>query len=297
MNAPVIGLGELLWDIFPDQQRPGGAPANFAFHAKQLGMGGTICSRVGDDSLGNGLLQFVSENGLSAEYIQRDSEHETGRVTVDLSNADHPSFTIHEDAAWDYLTFDAAVEELMSGAAVLCFGTLAQRGKTSRRTIQSCIEAAGDDCRIVYDVNLRPPWYERPWIERSLHAADIVKLNDDESKVLASLFDYETENDLVVAQRLLNEFGVELVCITRGANGCLLVDESNHVELPGIEVVAADPVGAGDAFTAALVFAVTNGWSLRDSANVANQVAALVASCPGAMPAIQDQIAEIVARR
>ena len=292
----VVGVGELLWDCFPDARRPGGAPANVAFHARQLGLNGVIFSRVGRDQLGDELIQFVADHGLSTGYVQRDDRHETSRVTVDLTRPEHPAFIIHEHAAWDYLALDPDTTKVMGNAAAICFGTLAQRSQTSRDTIHGCISVASSTCSIVYDVNLRAPWYDRDWIERSLHAAQIVKLNAEELHTLASLLELGTDRPQSVAQQLLGLFNVELVCVTRGTQGCLLVDGTRIADAPGIEVDVSDPVGSGDAFTAALIFATLRGWRLEATAGFANQVAALVASQPGAMPELSQPFAEIVSR-
>ena len=123
----VVGLGELLWDCFNDSRRPGGAPANVAFQAGQLGCRGVVCSRVGCDPPGDDLVDFLAGQDLATDWIERDAEHPTGTVTVDTTRVDHPEYTIHERVAWDHLEFDAALEDLMAGAAAVCFGTLAQR--------------------------------------------------------------------------------------------------------------------------------------------------------------------------
>lgn len=292
----VVGAGELLWDCFPDGRRPGGAPANVAFHAQQLGLDGIVYSRVGDDSLGAQLLEFLAGNGLSVQYVQRDLDHETGRVTVDLSQPEHPSYTIHENAAWDQLSVDEPTEQLAAQASAICFGTLAQRSPTSRRAIHTMISSASDQCRIVYDVNLRAPWYEPSWIERSLRAAHVVKLNDEEVDVVADLLHFGRHGPERVAHAIQEQFGVPLVCITRGSDGCLLVDENTAADVPGMEVQVADPVGAGDAFTAALIYAQLHSWPLATTATFANRIAALVAGSPGAMPDLGPQYRKLLSQ-
>jgi len=290
----VMGAGELLWDLFPDARRPGGAPANVAFHAQQLGLDGVVLSRVGQDELGEELLQFLRDHRLSTQWVQRDREHETGRVTVDLSNPDHPRFTIHENVAWDYFALDTAAQQLAAKTAAICFGTLAQRNPVSRAAIQGLLMAAANDCLLVYDVNLRPPWFDRHQIASSLASAQIVKLNDEEVGEIATLLDIPFHDAVPVARRLQATYDVDLVCVTRGAEGCWLVDRDDVAEVPGIRIAAADPVGAGDAFTAALIFATLRGWSLQVRAEFSNQTAAMVAGRQGAMPELQAEFAETI---
>lgn len=291
----VVGLGELLWDVFPDARRPGGAPANVAFQACQLGCRGIVCSRVGDDELGREIREFLEGQGLDTSLIQIDPEHPTGTVTVDTSVADHPEYVIHEDVAWDHLAWDDATRQLMEQADAVCFGTLAQRSPVSRETILQCLLATPEPCRIVYDVNLRQSWYDRIGIERSLQSADVVKLNHHETDVLAQLLEIGTTNPRQFADALQSRFDVSLTCMTRGENGCLLIRGDELVDVPGVRIDVADAVGAGDAFTAALIFALLQEWPLSLTGAFANRVGALIAGRPGAMPPLNADFRALIA--
>lgn len=293
MNATrrhtVVGLGELLWDCFADTRRPGGAPANVAFHAEQLGHDGIVCSRVGSDPLGDELLQVVRRHGLETRHIQRDPHHPTGTVTVDSSRVDRPAYTIHEDVAWDHLECRPDWTALLSSASAVCFGTLAQRGEPSRSTIHRCL-AAATNAVIVYDVNLRQSYYDRAWIERSLAAAHIVKLNLDEVAVLADLLSAGSAEPVSLAEDVRRRFDVRTVCVTRAEEGCVVIGPSGVVDSPGVEVDVVDAVGAGDAFTAAFISGTLSRWPPSAIARFANEVGAMVAGRAGAMPAIRDQV-------
>lgn len=288
----VIGLGELLWDCFPDGRRPGGAPANFAFHASQFGAEGLVASRVGADADGGELRAVLKANGLSTRLVQVDAAHPTGRVTVELEDGE-PRYQIHEEVAWDYLAPEAELLDAMSLAAAVCFGTLAQRSPVSRATIHDCLAATGDRTLIVYDVNLRQDWFSRDWVERSLHSADVVKLNDHEWGQLNRLLDLEATGVEDFARISQERFGLGLVCITRGAKGCLLFSEDESVESPAEPVTVADAVGAGDAFTAALIVGLLAGASLEEIGTYANRVGGLVASRHGGMPRIADDLPDL----
>lgn len=291
----VVGLGEVLWDCFADSRCPGGAPANVAYQANQLGCRGIVCSRVGWDELGDELIGFLEDQGLSTDYIQRDTDHPTGTVTVDTSQANHPVFTIHEDVAWDFIALTDALKGLVSSAAAVCFGTLAQRGEVSRRTIQHCLAATPKPTLLVYDVNLRQRWYQRTRIEQSLESAGVVKLNNDEVVELARLLETGSPDEEPFARELIERFGLDTVCITRGADGCLLIDAQGAVDVPGIKVDVIDAVGAGDAFTAALIYGRLSGWNLDKQGRFANRVGALVAGKAGAMPPMTDDLAALLA--
>lgn len=292
----VIGLGELLWDEFPDSRRPGGAPGNVAFQAQQLGCRGLVASRIGCDPPGDEIRGYLAERGLDTALIQRDEAHPTGRVTVDVSDPHHPQYVIHEQVAWDFLE---ATDEWLAAAraaSAVCFGTLAQRSPASRETIHAMLGAAGPDCLIVYDVNLRQQWYDWERIERSLRASDVVKLNHEEAGVLAQMFGLAHDDHRAFAIDVQAQFDVDLVCITRAENGCLLVDRQNEVaDVPGRKVDVVDAVGAGDAFTAALIWARLQDWSLHSAAEFANHVGGLVATRRGAMPELQPELAALKA--
>lgn len=292
----VVGLGELLWDCFAGSRRPGGAPANVAFHARQLGCRGHVCSRVGRDEPGEALCRFLAEQGLDTACVQRDENLPTGWVTVDASVPGHPRFTIHEDVAWDAVEFTRELKYLMEQANAVCFGTLAQRSEVSRETIHRALEHTRADCLVVYDANLRQQWYRREWIERSLRRADVVKLNDGEVEVLGPLLELGTTAHAAFAQAVQERYDVSLVCITRGERGCLLLGEHQVHDLPGRPVEVADAVGAGDAFTAALIFARLSGWTLETAGSFANEVGALVASRPGAMPPLANELNALKSR-
>jgi len=294
LSPLVVGLGEILWDCFEDSRRPGGAPANVAFQAGQLGCRGIVASRVGDDALGEELIEFLGDQGLDTRYIQRDGGHATGTVTVDSSRADHPQYTIHHPAAWDFIECDAALCDLMSRASAVCFGTLAQRNAVSRRAIQNALAETGDGCLLVCDINIRQDWYNREVLEQSLVAAGLVKLNEDEVPIVAEALGAECGGDVEFCRLLQSRFDVQAVCITRGARGCLLVDGQQKIDSLGMAVEVADAVGAGDAFTAAWISSRLAGRRPREQADIANRVGALVASRSGAMPDLKEEFADLI---
>ncbi len=289
----LIGLGEILWDCFPDRRLPGGAPANVAFQAQQLGLRTAVATRVGRDELGDELTQFLESKGLSTELVQRDPRHGTGTVTVKPQSTG-TSYTFLENSAWDFLEIDEAWNRAAKNARAICFGTLAQRSEVSRETIRSMLSLVTDDCLVAYDLNLRPPFFERDWIHASLQQSKIVKLNDEEIRVLSTTFDTGTQTEDEFARWVLEHYGVELVCITRGANGAMAVTRDELCEVAGIAVPVVDTVGAGDAFTAAFLWSRLRNRPLDRSLNLANQLGALVASRAGAMPELREEIRELL---
>ena len=286
----IVGLGELLWDVFPDERRPGGAPANFAWHANQMGARGLVVSRVGSDPLGDLLVEFLDGRGLESDYVQRDIEQPTSTVSITTAPDGQPDYTIHEPVAWDFLEWTDALAGLFPGVAAVCFGTIAQRRPTSRSTITACLEAMPAGALKVYDINLRKASWELATVEASLETADIVKLNDEELEVLSGRLDWPGSNPAEVSAFLQDRYRLDGVWVTRGEHGCLLRGGDELVECAGIGVEVADTVGAGDAFTAAMIWSRGQGWPLADSAELANRVGALVASRPGGMPDLSDRL-------
>jgi len=282
-----LGLGELLWDCFPDRRLPGGAPANVAFHAQQLGLSAATVTRVGDDPLGREICDFLKSQGLCLDLVQHDPVHGTGTVTVEFNPAG-TKYTFKPDSAWDFLEPTSDLLSAMKSAQAVCFGTLAQRSPVSREAIHACLAAASPECLIVYDVNLRLPFYDREWIERSLRQARIAKLNDDEVRLLAQMLNAPQGDNAGFSRWLLKQYDLDLVCVTRGGEGCVVVSASEIIEVAGVPIEVVDTVGAGDAFTAALIQTRLAGWPLRRSAEFANRVGALVASRAGAMPVLTD---------
>ncbi|MBO0700211.1 MAG: carbohydrate kinase [Zavarzinella sp.] len=267
--APIVALGELLWDLLPGGRRSGGAPFNFAFHCHQLGHPAVIVSRVGDDDLGRDLCAEVRRLEMSDEYIQTDREHPTGTVKVEVSPDGQPAFSIVDDVAWDYIGWEPRLEGLATSARAVCFGTLAQRKPVSRETIRRFVRQARGRCLVVLDLNLRPTAEDPELIQASLGLADWLKVNEDE------------------AGRVSPNTHVPLVCRTRGADGCDVRAWGQAINIPGIPVRVADTVGAGDAFTAALLTQYLEGKPLADAARFANAYAAVVASKPGGTPRVE----------
>jgi len=295
-GAILIGVGELLWDCFPDSRRPGGAPANVAYHAAQLGCRARVCSRVGTDAAGDELLAYLAQRGLDTRWIQRDRRHPTGTVIVHAGRPDAPAYSIHENVAWDYLRLSPEWEREFSRADAVCFGTLAQRSSRSRSTIRRALRLA-DEALLVYDVNLRPPFCKPAWMRASIDVADVVKLNDQEAPPLAELYGLAFTGDLAdFARTLLAARELRAVCVTRGAAGCLLAARDEIVDIPGRPVEVVDTVGAGDAFTAALTCGLLERWPLALAAKFANEVGGLVASRAGAMPDLREELLDLKRR-
>jgi fructokinase len=282
----VVGLGELLWDLLPAGKQLGGAPANFAYITSLLGDHGIPASRLGQDALGGAAERRLAELALPTEFIQKDADHPTGTVQVELDAAGQPRFEISASVAWDFLDWTPQWQTLAQEADALCFGSLAQRSDRSRATIGKFVLASRQRNAVrIFDVNLRQNFFSAQVLADSMRLATIVKLNHEELPRIMRLFELEHHREEDSARRLLSLHDLKLVCITRGNGGSLLISAGECSGHPGFRVKVADTVGAGDAFTAALVHGYLRGTSLAQINENANRVGAWVASQSGATPA------------
>jgi fructokinase len=291
VNAPltIVGLGELLWDLFPVGRQLGGAPANFAYCSHLLGDNGTVVSRVGADELGNDIRESLAAFGLSDDFLESDEEYPTGTVGVTLDQAGQPDFTITYPSAWDFLEWTPALEHLATSADAVAYGSLAQRSPKSRQTIRKFLDATREDAARVFDVNLRQSFYSAEVLQDSFSRATIVKLNQDEAPKVAALLGLAANDARSFCREALRNFELPLICVTRGERGSLLVSPSEEHEHPGYRVKVRDTVGSGDAFTAALLNRYLHGASLPDANDFANRMGAWVAANSGAMPPAPDK--------
>jgi fructokinase len=279
----IIGLGEVLWDLLPSGAQMGGAPANFAYHARALGADAGVISRVGNDPLGRDILKRFEALGLPTDLVQRDDGAPTGTVTVQLGAEGVPQFTIHEDVAWDRLAMTEPALAAVAAADAVCFGSLGQRCEPARSSIQRLVAAVPSKALRIFDINLRQHFYSREIIECSLQKANLLKLNDAELPVLAAMFGLSGPVR-VQLERLAGTFNLEVVALTRGPHGSLLFGSGGWSDHGGLPVEVRDTVGAGDAFTAAMTLGLLAGWDLDRVNDHANQVARYVCSCSGATP-------------
>jgi fructokinase len=291
----VVGLGELLWDLFPAGKQLGGAPANFAYITSLLGDEGIPASRLGQDALGEEAIRRLGELGLSTEFIQHDEDHPTGTVKVEVDSAGQPRFEISESVAWDFLEWTPQWQKLARQTDAVCFGSLGQRSERSRSTILAFVQGLTPSALRIFDVNLRQNFFSKQVIEESMKLSNVIKLNQDELPRIMQLFALDHRRDDESARRLLSLYGLKLVCVTRGNSGSLLVAANESSEHPGFNVKVADTVGAGDAFTAALVHGYLRGRALDEINETANRVGAWVASQSGATPAPKDSLKESLA--
>lgn len=280
----IVGLGEILWDIFPDKTRFGGAPANYACAVAALTDKADVymVAGVGNDELGQQAVHELQQRNIQTDGLQF-RPNPTGQVNVRLNKAGNAEYTFADDAAWDDLQWNDSLQQLAHNTDVVCFGTLGQRSTESSATIQSFVENVPDSGLKIFDVNLRPPFFNDDTIRQSLALANVLKLNEEELPLVAQLSGVSgSQNELL--QQIADTWQLRTIALTLGAEGAVLLHGGQVVSTAGIPTTIADTVGAGDSFTAALTIGLLNDWPIKEIGERATQVAAYVCSQPGATP-------------
>ncbi|MBQ9426138.1 MAG: carbohydrate kinase [Paludibacteraceae bacterium] len=295
----VVGIGEALFDCLPEGRKLGGAPANFAYHVSQFGLNGCAISAIGDDELGEEIVETFEKVDL--RYVLPRVDQPTGTVMVTLDDKGIPQYDICLGVAWDNIPLTDEMLDIARNAEAICFGSLAQRSETSRRTIHAFLDAAPRTAMKVFDINLRQRWYTAEVIAESLNRANVLKINDEELDVVATmllgvpttpgkLIAEDPEKTRLVCRDLIAKYNLKMLILTCGAIGSYVFteDEESYISTP--KVVVADTVGAGDSFTATFVARMLQGKSIREAHENAVQVSAFVCTQNGAMPLLPAEL-------
>lgn len=289
-DGAILAVGEVLFDVFPDARRIGGAPFNFACQLHGLGFPVCFVSAVGADEAGDEILEFMARRGMRTDGVQQEETCRTGEVLVRLDNAGVPEYDILEDRGWDRVRFTPELEALLSeNTALVCFGTLAQRAPVTRGTVRTVLDRIDPSAVRVCDVNLRQHYHTPELVEECLTRSDIVKINDEELRAVKEMLGC-TDDERECCAGIVERFGLKCLCVTRGADG-------SEVHLPdgGCVVQGAvdagpqaaplmDTVGAGDAYTAMLCAGYLRGLPWEKTIAAASRFAAALCSVRGALP-------------
>jgi fructokinase len=282
-------VGEVLWDVFPDQERFGGAALNFCANLQRLGDRATLVSAVGHDERGRKALERMNALGLTTEQIRQVEGVPTGIATVSTGPGGEPAYLIPRPAAFDHISLTPETFAQARSAAVdwLYFGTLLQTTPEVERGTTALAQHLRP-AKAFYDMNLRPGQWNLPLVQRLSHLASIMKLNEIEAETLFSL---TSPADAVFSLESFcagwaATYSVDVMCVTLGPAGCFIYVHSNNAvhRIAGYQVSVSDTVGSGDAFAAAFLHGFHLGWPIPDTARFANALGALVASRAGATP-------------
>lgn len=287
----VVGIGELLWDKLIEGKKIGGAPGNFAYHISQFRLKSCAVSAIGNDSDGNEMLETIKEKNIPVAISVVD--YPTGTVDITMSGNGIPEYEIHQNAAWDNIPFTEELAEMARNTVAVCFGTLAQRDKTSRNTIIQFIKSMpeGDEFLKIYDINLRQNFYTKEIIDQSLTLCNILKINDGELDIITDLYQLPGNNMTEKCQELIRRHQLRILILTCGEKGSYVLTPDNELTfIPTPKVSVADTVGAGDSFTAAFTASILHGASIKEAHQKAVDVSAFVCTQHGAMPLLPKEL-------
>ncbi len=278
-------VGDLIWDLLPQGKRLGGTAVNFACLASRLGNQVSLLSSIGNDPLGEEARCELKIAGIPEDQLQVSNLYPTGTANVQLNASGDACFKLHAPVAWDDLLWTDEWKSVVSCLDAIYFGSLCRRDERSNSTIQQMIEHAEDDCVIVFDVNLRPPFYSSSVLRSSLEKATILKASEDELPIVMRLLGFPQRNnveDCIAA--LFDSYPLDLIAVTFGASGSLISSRRGSHRHFGISVPVADTVGAGDAFTAALTSYYLHDAPIRILSEAGNVWGSWIASQVGATP-------------
>ncbi len=278
----ITAIGEILYDVYPDKKRLGGAPFNFIYHIWKILGKANFVSSVGNDENGQEMLSFLNSIGFSTNHIYIDKKNPTGTVQVKLKDNKVPQFTISPDCSYDYFALsDTTINLIENETDLLYFGTLSTRSEISRQTIQSLF--GKPQLKYFCDLNLRHNFYTKELIEKTLLTTSVLKINQEELDKLKQFFDLPQFNNRAI-ERLITKFDIDLIGLTLGGNGAELYtkNETNYYKTEIVNVV--DTLGAGDAFAAILCLGYLYEMPIDDINKLANEFAADICMVNGALP-------------
>lgn len=282
----IICFGEVLFDVFPTHRKIGGAPLNVALRLASLGINAQIISRVGRDTIGSELLEFIQANKVPIALIQIDETNPTGEVLVQLDDKGSASYTIKYPVAWDEIELTPEIKSVQKNADALVFGSLVCRATTSHETLLKLIEIAKYK---IFDVNLRAPFYKKEVLMELMQQSDFIKFNDDElfeiCEFLDSPFHSLEQNMLFIAEQT----NAKSICVTKGNHGAVLYHNGIMYYNSGYKINVVDSVGAGDSFLAGLLSKLLMDEEPQKAIDFACALGALVAGSEGANPIISEE--------
>lgn len=288
----VVCFGEILFDVFLQQKKIGGAPLNVASRLKSFGIDVSIISAVGNDGNGKELIEYFHNIEIQTGSIQVKENYPTGVVNVQLNEKGNASYDISYPSAWDKIRLSIEDTELVKNADFFVFGSLASRDESTKKTLLPLLEVAKYK---IFDVNLRVPHYTEKTLTELMNFADFIKFNDDE---LFEIANYLNSNHRSLEQNIkfiAKETNTDTICVTLGSHGAVLYCKEKFYNNCGFKVDVVDTVGSGDSFLASLVTKLFNEVDPQEAINFACAVGAIVAQNEGANPEIsQSEINEFL---
>ena len=277
----MVSFGEVLWDIFPNGERAGGAPFNVAYNTFRMGTDIKMLSRTGNDHLGKRLTDQIENWGITTELIQTDEKYPTGTVIANFDENGEAHYDIVQNVAWDFIEILPEHKEIVQNAEAFVFGSLAARNETSRKTLLQLLDWAKFK---VFDVNFRPPFVDIELIKTLLHKCDLVKMNKAELRQIIDFLGEEYIDEETSAKHIQKYFGINEIVLTKGSKGARYFVGDQNYTFDAIPIEIADTVGSGDSFLAGFLHKRIQGKSPEEIMRQAVSLGAFITSRPGACP-------------
>lgn len=285
-NIKAVCFGEVLWDIFPDKERIGGAPLNVASRLSGFGVRTEMISKVGSDEKGDAIISYLQSKNIETENIEKDADYPTGVVNVTLSDSGSATYEIAYPSAWDKIELSKGMIKSVETADAFIFGSLVCRDEVSKYTLLKLLPHAKLK---VFDINLRQPHYEKNVLAELMQCADFIKFNDDELFEIAAIFGSRYNSLEQNINFIAEKCSIKSICVTKGRHGAVLLQNEKLYYNSGFKIKVKDTVGAGDSFLACLLAKLLNGEKPQLALDCACAVGAMVAGCEGANPSITEK--------
>jgi fructokinase len=277
----VVCFGEVLWDIFPEGSRAGGAPFNAAYNIHKMGINAKMLSRIGNDELGKKLTDQIESWGITTDYIQIDEKHPTSTVIAKIDEQNEATYEIINNVAWDYIELLDEHKDLVSNADAFVFGSLSARNPKTKETLLQLLKYAKLK---IFDVNFRPPFIDVELIKALLHKADIVKMNKAEMRQIIMFLGEEYKNEDQSAGFIQQYFNINEIILTKGSKGARYFIGNQNYGFNAIPITIADTVGSGDAFLSGFISKRIKNESPDEIMKQAISLGAFITSKSGACP-------------
>ena len=281
----IVCFGEVLWDLYPDKKIIGGAPFNVFARLNNLGNNVDFISSIGNDKLGNEILEHFNQNNYSNKFLNIDEKYETGSVIITLKNGE-PSYKILSNVAWDFIPLKASYDEILSDLDILVYGSLASRNIESFKTLKELTKQSKFN---ILDLNIRESYYDFEKVSSLVNSADFLKVNLEELELINQLFKFNISDTQNLIFKILKQFDLKYICVTNGEIESMIYDGKNFEIAKSFQVDSIDNVGAGDNFLAALIDELLiKKNNLKSSLRIASAYGAITTTKNGAVPKINN---------
>jgi fructokinase len=287
-----LSFGAVIWDGIGSESLLGGDSLNVTANLHKLGAESFLLTRLGNDEKGHLAKARIENLGIKMKYVQMDPCHQTGYSKVIFDGNRVPAYLFAEDASDEYITVD---ERLLADIReeqfdIFWYSSYTQISTLSRTSLYQILEQGNFKVRFC-DINIRRGFYPEDVLQSSFHYANILKMNGHEAALTAVTLYKKDLAEEKLAQKIQNDFDIQIFCVTKGPKGCTIYDRTGGKrDLAAAPFDIIDTVGAGDAFSAAFLTHYYTTGDPVEAARRGNILGGFVASRHGAIPDFSEAI-------